>query len=85
MTSCLWPLLAWTPFLSPPPLYDVWFLFLIPLLFGVALVYKAVKVGHVSRLAPEALRLGVFMHLAIFGLAAALWIMMLVVEWGRST
>lgn len=36
-------LLAYRPFLDPLPLDDVWFLLVVPLSLGVALVYRAVR------------------------------------------
>lgn len=37
------PLLAFRPFLDPLPLDNVWFLLVVPLSLGVAIVYKAVR------------------------------------------
>lgn len=36
-------LLAFRPFLDPLPLDDVWFLLVVPLSLGVAIVYRAVR------------------------------------------
>jgi hypothetical protein len=37
--------LAYTPFIDPINVHSTWFWLLIPLAFGVAVVYKALRVG----------------------------------------
>jgi hypothetical protein len=35
--------LAWRPFLDPLNVHDIWWAFLVPLSFGISVVYKAVR------------------------------------------
>lgn len=71
----LLPLLAtaplnhpWTPFVSPMPIWDYWYLLLLPLCFVVALVYKAIKTPHLETLPRQAL---VTTGWILLGMAAA--------------
>ncbi len=50
-------LLSWVPFRTPAPLWDVWWLLLIPLVAGLAVAYKATKSPTPARLAWESLKL----------------------------
>lgn len=43
------------PFVQPAPVWDYWYLLLIPLVVGVSVVYKSVKCGHVSEVPRAAL------------------------------
>jgi hypothetical protein len=38
-------ILAWRPFLDPLNAYRVWWAFLVPLSFGIAVAYKAVRLS----------------------------------------
>jgi hypothetical protein len=66
---------AWRPFLDPIAVDDYWLVLLLPLVFVVALVYKAIKLDDLSHLPRQSMHLGgqivVFMVLA----AAALWLL----------
>lgn len=42
-------MLAWRPFIDPLDLHGMWFLFLIPLSLGIAVVYKAVRLRSMDR------------------------------------
>jgi hypothetical protein len=64
----------YTPFLSPLPLYDVWYLLLPPLCLGVAVAYKATKCGSPRDLPLESARLFAYILGALLGIAAALLI-----------
>lgn len=44
---------AWRPFLDPMDLHDVWALMLAPLAFGIAVVYKAVRLKTLDRYWPS--------------------------------
>ena len=66
---------AYTPFIDPLPIWSndwTWALLLIPLCAAVAVVYKAVKCGSVSRIGREALVLFVTIVLGMILAAAAL-------------
>lgn len=42
-------LLAWTPFLMPMPgVQQLWLWLLVPLIFGIAMMYKAVRVESIE-------------------------------------
>ena len=66
--------LAYTPFMHPLPLDRYWLLLLVPMVIAIALVYKAIKVDDLSRLARESILLSAqilgFMALC----AAGLWL-----------
>ena len=51
----LCPLAGWRPFLTPMPVWDYWYLLVLPLVVGVAIVYKTVKVESVKDLPRAAL------------------------------
>lgn len=67
--------LGYRPFLDPLPLHDYWLILLLPLVFAVALVYKAIKLDDLNHLWKQSLNLAgqiiVFMILA----AAGLWLL----------
>ncbi len=66
--------LAFRPFLEPLPIDRYWMLLLIPLVAGISVTYKAVKVDKLSKLPREstvlALQIIAFMIMA----AAGLWL-----------
>ncbi len=67
-------MLAYRPFLDPIPLDRYWLFLLLPLVLGVAVVYKAIKLDDLNELPRQALWLAgqivVYMALA----AAILWV-----------
>ncbi len=67
--------LGYRPFLDPLPVHDIWLFLLLPLVFAVALVYKAIKLDDLTHLWKQTFNLAgqilVFMVLA----AAALWLL----------
>lgn len=70
-------LLAYRPFLEPLPI-DAWWLWLaVPLVVGVAVVYKTIKLPELSRLPREAATLAgqvlVFMAMAAGLLSLLTW------------
>ncbi len=56
------------PFIQPLPVWDIWWVLLIPLLLAVAIVYKAIRVPDLSRLPREA---GVLFLWFFLGMSAA--------------
>lgn len=66
---------AWVPFLSPAPIWDAWPILLLPLLVGISVAYKAMKVPTASRLLPEALKLTLYLTLGLIGAAVALTVL----------
>jgi hypothetical protein len=59
---------AFTPFMQPLPVWNLWPWLLVPLCFGVSLVYKSVRVESVRKIPVEAAK-GAFW--IILGMIAA--------------
>ena len=47
-------MLAYTPFVTPLPIWDYWMLLLLPLSIAVAIVYKSIKCQSMSQVPREA-------------------------------
>jgi len=65
--------LAWRPFVEPLNLHGQWLWLIVPLLFGVALVYKTLKLPSLRRLPIETLRLGVYILMLMVVAGGVLW------------
>ncbi len=61
-------LLAYIPFLYPLPVWDAWPLLLLPLCFGVSIVYKSIKCRAMNQVPREAVVIFVWI---LIGMAAA--------------
>ncbi len=74
--------LAYTPFLDPLPAWSthVWPWLLLPLCAGVAIVYKSTKCKSMRRVPAEAAILTVWIVLGLGGAAAALSILLKVLD-----
>ncbi|MEM1446638.1 MAG: hypothetical protein AAGF84_11310 [Planctomycetota bacterium] len=76
--SIVWATLAWRPFLEPLPIDAVWLWLCVPLVLGVAIVYKTIKLPHLRDLPKESLKLAVqvllFMALAALTLNVLTWL-----------
>lgn len=72
------PLLAYRMFLDPLPLWDYWALLLFPLLVGISVVYKSLRIADLRRLPVEAAKTTFWMLAGIVGVAAgvqaAIWL-----------
>ena len=64
--------LAWVPFVTPAPIWDAWVWLLLPLLFGVSVAYKAVRVSSPRRLVIESMLLTVYLLVGLVGAALIL-------------
>lgn len=67
--------IAFTPFIDPLPVWQpdwMWAVLLIPLCAAVAVVYKSIKCGQVSRIPREALGLFITIIVGMVAAAAAL-------------
>ena len=53
-------LLSWVAFRTPAPLWDAWWLLLVPLVAGLAVAYKATKSPSPGRLAWESAKLAAY-------------------------
>jgi hypothetical protein len=72
------PLLAYRPFLDPLPVWDYWYLLILPLCIAVAVVYKSMKCRTMSRVPIEA---GQIVLWIIGGFSGAAVVLMLLVKW----
>jgi hypothetical protein len=70
-------LLAVRLFLEPLKLWDYWPWMLLPLCFGVSLVYKCVRVDEMRRVPVEAVKATVWI---VAGMAAAAAVLLLLVN-----
>lgn len=61
--------IEWKPFLTPAPVWDYWYLLLIPLVIGVSIVYKSIKCAKVSQIPREAAAIAIYILLAMVALA----------------
>ena len=72
-------LLAYIPFVHPLNVFqDWWWVLLLPLSFGIAVIYKAMRVQSMSRYWRQVTVLTVQIVLGMIGLAIAL---MILVQW----
>jgi hypothetical protein len=69
---------AWRPFINQPPLWEMWYLLLVPLCAGVSIVYKSVKCRRMQQVPREAL---VIFAWIIFAMLAAAAVLAAVVWW----
>ena len=77
-------LLAYTPFLSPLPIWNYWPLLLLPLTAGVAIVYKSIKCGSMSHVPREAASIFVWILIGMAIAGATLAGLVRAVEWWNS-
>jgi hypothetical protein len=73
-------LLAYTPFVTPLPIWDYWPWLLIPLCVGVSVVYKSIKCRSMRTVPREALVILVWILIGMAAAAGALAGMVKVVE-----
>ncbi len=76
LTSASLGTLAWRPFLDPLDLHRQWFLLLVPLAFGIALTYRAVRVNTFERywLKTVILTIQIVLAMILLGTAAYVFI-----------
>jgi hypothetical protein len=66
-------LLAYTPFLQPiPGLWDEWIWLLLPLCFGVSVVYKSIKCRNMKAVPLQAFLITIYILLSMAAAGAAL-------------
>ncbi len=70
---------AWRPLLDPLPLHTVWPLLLLPLIWALAVVYKAIKMPDLRHVWRQASLLAAQMLGLLVLAAIALW---MISEWG---
>ncbi len=71
-------LLAYRPFLDPLPIWNYWFVLILPLCASVAVVYKSMKCRSMAQVPREA---GAIVLWIIGGFGAAAAVLMLLVKW----
>jgi len=71
-------LLAYRPFLDPLPVWDYWYLLILPLCIAVAVVYKSMKCSTMSRVPIEA---GQIVLWIIGGFSGAAVALLVLVKW----
>jgi hypothetical protein len=71
-------MLAYHPFLDPLPVWNYWFVLIVPLCIAVAVVYKSMKCRTMSRVPIEAGQIVVWI---IGGFSAAALALMVLVRW----
>lgn len=69
------------PFIQPMPVWDYWPWLMLPLLMGVALVYKGIKCSDVSEVPWEAVKMVLWIIAAFAGAAVGLYGFVGVMEW----
>lgn len=65
-------ILSYTPFVSPLPIWDYWYLLLLPLSAAVAVVYKSMKLPSMLDVPRQAFIITVWIVLAMIAAAGAL-------------
>jgi hypothetical protein len=72
--------LAWTPFLQPAPLVQVWWwLLVLPMALGVAMSYKAIRTHDLARWPRDVAWMTTQIVGVIVGIAVGLYLLVLVV------
>jgi hypothetical protein len=64
---------AWMPFVQPLPVWDYWYLLPIPLVAGLAIVYKSIKCSDMSRVPREAAVVFATIMVGLIAAALAFW------------
>ena len=72
--------IAFTPFLQPAPVWDYWPWLLLPLCFGVSVVYKSARVDSMRRVPLEALKTTIWIVAGMAVAAAALLLLVRTLE-----
>jgi hypothetical protein len=73
-------LLAYRPFLDPLPVWDYWFLLILPLCAAVTIVYKSIKCRSMSQVPGEAAHILILILLGFAASGAALWGLIKLIE-----
>jgi len=69
-------LVAYVPFLTPMSVFhDWWYVLIVPLSFGISMIYKALRIGDLGRYWREVAIMTLQVLLGLIGLAVALMIL----------
>ncbi len=75
------PLAQYTqPFFQPLPVWNYWYLLLLPLCLGVAIVYKSIKCASMKQVPRQAAEITFWIILGMGAAAAALAVLVKVLE-----
>jgi hypothetical protein len=69
------------PFLQPMPVWDYWYLLLLPLCIGVSIVYKAIKCRSMAYVPAEAATITMWILVCFAAAAAALVGLVKLMQW----
>ena len=64
--------LAYTPFVNPLPVWDYWYLLILPLAAAVSVVYKSIKLERMRDVPGQALVIGLWIVFGMLGAAVVL-------------
>lgn len=73
-------LLAWRPFLDPLDVHDLWWIFLLPMAFGISVVYRAARLRSMDRYwrAVFGMTFQIVMGMILLGVASYAFVMIYV-------
>jgi hypothetical protein len=72
--------LAYRPFVNPLPVWDYWYLLILPLAAAVSVVYKSIKLERMRDVPWQALVIGLWIVFGMLGAAVVLAGVMRIVE-----
>ncbi|MGH7176064.1 MAG: hypothetical protein ACREJC_01675 [Tepidisphaeraceae bacterium] len=75
---------AYRPFLWPLPVWDIWYILLVPLCLGVSIVYKSIKCKSMSQVPRQALWITFLIVIGMIGAGAALAGIVRIVPWAAG-
>ena len=70
-------MIGYRPFLSPLPIWDYWYLLIVPLCFGLSVVYKAIRLPSMRQVFRQAT---VITFWILAAMAAAAFVLVVVVK-----
>jgi hypothetical protein len=65
--------IAWVPLLEPMGVDEYWVLLLLPLVIGISVVYKAIRMENLTRLPRQAMYMSAQILVFLTAAAAILW------------
>lgn len=72
-------ILAWAPFVEPMPVWDYWWVLLVPLCAGLAVVYKSIRCDDMRRVPREATAIFLTILVGLVAAALAFWTLVKIV------
>jgi hypothetical protein len=65
--------LAYTPFVQPLPVWDIWYLLALPIIAALSIVYKSIRCHEMKRVPREAAVIFITIVAGMLLAAGALW------------